>query len=226
MFLSKRSKAPKKVLNALLEGEKSLTELAELVNISKQALLKHTNQLERQGLIDSNFGEGKGGEKTFTLVSNTILLSVNENGYVLSCANRGFLDQKYPLLIQVPQLKFRNEVRKYLEALGETKIDISVVLYGSLARGEATKESDIDLALIDRRWTDKEKENLRELLSDTMMEQTITHPPSLTFLTYNQFDHPGSEVQKEIVNYGILIYAGKEDKQEYLWKTLKRYKSI
>ena len=63
MFFSKRSKAPEKILNALLEERKSLTELSKLLDISKQALLKHTNQLEQQGLINSKSSEGKGGEK-------------------------------------------------------------------------------------------------------------------------------------------------------------------
>lgn len=226
MFFSKRSESPEKVLNSLLEGEKTLTELSKLLDISKQALLKHTNQLEQQGLINSKSGGGKGGEKTFTLASTTMLLSISKNGYALSCSNKGFLDQEYPLLIQIPQLKFRNELRSYLKALRGTQADISVVLYGSVARGEATDESDIDLALIDQNWTDREEENLIDLLSDTMMEQGLTHPPSLTFLTYNQLDHPQSEIHREILNYGIFVYAGKDDEQEDLWKTLKRYRSI
>lgn len=226
MFFSKRSKAPEKILNALLEERKSLTELSKLLDISKQALLKHTNQLEQQGLINSKSSEGKGGEKTFSLASSTMLLSINENGYALSCANKGFLDLKYPLLIQIPQLKFRREAKDYLEALQGAQTDISVVLYGSLAKGKASEESDIDLALINQSWTDREEKNLTELLSDTMMEQGLTHPPSLTFLTYNQLDHPGSDIQNEVLNSGILIYVGKDDKEEDLWKNLKRYRSI
>ena len=226
MIFSKRSTAPRKVINALLEGEKTLTELTRAVEISKQALLKHLNKLEEQGFIQSNPSPGSNVQKSYSLIAKTILLSINKNGYAISCSNQGFIDEKYPLLIQIPQPSFREELRNYLVAITKSKWNPSVIVYGSVAKGKAGNESDLDLSLVKSSWEKTAREELTDILSGLMVEQGLPHSLSLEFQTYKDLESPTTNIQREIVDQGILVDTGHSTQRGALWRILKRYRNI
>lgn len=226
MLFSKRSDTPKKIINALLMGDKTLTELSNEVEISKQALLKHLSQLEDQGFIQSKSSPGNSVQKAYSLTSNTMLLSISKDGYAISCSNPGFLDEEHPLLAQVSQPEFREELRKYLERIKKIQTGAAVVLYGSVAKGEAKRESDIDLSLVKSAWKKKEQEELRDIVSDLAVEGSLPHSLSLNFQTYGNLKSPTNDIQREILEDGILLYSGASETGEDLWQILKRYKSI
>lgn len=226
MFFSKRSTTPKQIINALLQGEKSLTDLSKEIDISKQALLKHLNQLEERGFIQSKKSPKDAVQKSYSIISNTVLLSINENGYAISCSSNGFLDERYPLLIQITQAEFRNEIRRYLVAIEKSNCNPAVIVYGSVARGKAGKESDIDLSLVKPSWKKEETEELMDTLSDLTVEEDLPHSLSLTFQTYEELESPDHDIQREIVENGTLIYNKNPKQSVNLWQTLKRYKNI
>jgi len=226
MFFSKRSNTPKKIINALLMGDKTLTELSHEVEISKQALLKHLSELEEQGFIQSKSSPEDNVQKAYSLTSNTVMLSISKDGYAISCSNPGFLDEEYPLLAQVSQPEFREELRKYLERIKKNQPSPAVVVYGSVAKGEANRESDIDLSLVKSTWKKDEQEKLRDIMSDLTVEDSLPHSLSLSFQTYENLKSPSSDIQREILEDGILVYSGVSETGENLWRILKRYKSI
>ncbi len=226
MFFSKRSNTPKKVINALLMGDKTLTELSHEVEISKQALLKHLSQLEEQGFIQSKPSPENSVQKAYSLTSNTVMLSISKDGYAISCSNSGFLDEEYPLLAQVSQPEFREELRKYLEQVRKNQPGPAVVVYGSVAKGGANRESDIDLSLVKSTWKKDEQEKLRDIMSDLTVEDSLPHSLSLSFQTYENLKSPSSDIQRKILEDGILVYSGNSGTGENLWEILKRYKSI
>ena len=67
----------------------------------------------------------------------------------LISANRDrFYNPDDPVL-SIPQEEFREPVKAFLDKLDQTKADIiGVILFGSVARGEADRASDIDLQII------------------------------------------------------------------------------
>lgn len=226
MYFSKRSSAPKKVVNALLEGDKTLTDLSNEVGISKQALLKHLSYLEERGFIQTKHSSENAVQKSYSITSNTVLLSVSEEGYAISCSNPGFLDEEYPLLAQVPQPEFRNELRKYLIRIEKFELSTAVIVYGSVAEGEAKRESDIDLSLVKSDWEKGEQENYEDTLSGLTVDSGLSHSLSLNFQTYESLKSPSNALQREIIERGILIYSKDSTPEENLWLILKRYGNI
>ena len=226
MFFSKRSTTPKQIINALLQGEKTLTDLSKEIDVSKQALLKHLNHLEERGFIQRKKSSKDAVQKSYSIISKTVLLSINKNGYAISCSHNGFLDERYPLLIQIPQPEFRNEIKRYLIAIEKSKPSSAVIVYGSVARGKAGKESDIDLSLVKPSWKKEETEELMDNLSDLTVEENLPHSLSLTFQTYEELKSADHDIQREIVENGTLIYNKNPEQSVNLWQTLKRYKNI
>jgi predicted nucleotidyltransferase/biotin operon repressor len=106
------------------EDSFSITALAEAVDYSRPAVTKAVDTLSANDLI---VDEREGTKRMVQI--NTERLFLPENPY-----------------FKIPQDEFRAPVRTAVETLQE-KLDgvIGVVLYGSVARGEGDRRSDIDL---------------------------------------------------------------------------------
>ncbi len=224
-MLSKRSETPRKILQELSKGEKTLTELADATKISKQGVLKHLNSMEEKEMIKSRLEKNEQGRtKIFSLNDFTELTSINKEGFIISFKSDSFLDPRYPLVGQIPQKEFRKQVKKYVEAIDSTGIrPLSVMIFGSVARGEANWKSDIDALILTDNWTDKREENILDVLSDvTVEEEDVERSLNPTFLNYPKIDSEGSLTEKARTD-GILVYTTKEE--DPTWKHLKKYKS-
>lgn len=67
----------------------------------------------------------------------------------LISANRDRLQNPVDPITRIPQSAFRPPVQAFLEALDDSTVDpIGVILFGSVARGDADRASDIDLLII------------------------------------------------------------------------------
>jgi predicted nucleotidyltransferase len=67
----------------------------------------------------------------------------------LISANRDRFHNPADPLLSIPQEEFRSPVKAFLDKLDEAAVEIvGVVLFGSVARGEADRASDIDLQII------------------------------------------------------------------------------
>lgn len=85
----------------------------------------------------------------------------------LISANRDrFHNQNDPLLL-IPQEAFRDPVKAFLDKIEQVEVEvIGVILFGSVARGEADRASDIDLQII----VDSDLTNARRELHDIRQE--------------------------------------------------------
>lgn len=67
----------------------------------------------------------------------------------LISANRDRLQNPADPIAQIPQNAFRQPVQAFLEELADSPVDpIGLILFGSVARGDADRTSDIDLMVI------------------------------------------------------------------------------
>jgi len=225
-MLSKRSKTPKRILQELSTGEKTLTELAEAVEISKQGVLKHLNSMEEEGMVESRLESNEQGRtKIFSLDNFTELTTTNKRGFIISFRSDSSLDPRYPLIGQIPQMEFREQLKEYLEAVDSMNIrPLSVVVFGSVARGEATWKSDIDVLFLTENWTEEKEEEIVNVLSDvTIEEEGVERSLNPSFRDYSDLDS-GESLMEEVRSDGVLVYTTEE--VDPTWKHLKRYRSI
>lgn len=73
----------------------------------------------------------------------------NEGRKRLISANRDRFHNPDDPLLSIPQEEFRSPVKAFLDKLDEAEAEIAgIILFGSVARGEADRTSDIDLQVI------------------------------------------------------------------------------
>ncbi len=107
------------------------------------------------------------------------------------------------------QAEYRNVLENFkkrlLKELGE-RID-SIILYGSMARGEATKDSDIDILIIG-----KDKNNWKrvsEIAYEIDFENEFKTFITTIFLTREEFEH-GIKVCSpfiyDVIKEGVVLY--------------------
>lgn len=128
--------------------EFSITELTDTVEYSQPTVSKAVDVLSANDLVDDR-REG-----------NTRMVHIN----------RGRLSHPDDPYLQIPQSEFQPPVRTAVDELLE-RLDavIGIVLYGSVARGEADRRSDIDLWVLveDDRMTNQRTANrVRQDLED------------------------------------------------------------
>lgn len=96
--------------------------------------------------------------------------------------------------------------RRVTSTLGD-RID-SIVLYGSVARGEARRDSDIDILVISSK--DKETINrIEEICSDFEYERNFTFLISLIYYRREELYHLialGSPFVNEVLKDGVILY--------------------
>lgn len=80
------------------------------------------------------------------LVANDLVVERREGNTRTVRVNRGRLSRPDDSILQIPQAEFQPPVRAAVEALCDRlETVLLIVLYGSVARGEADRRSDIDL---------------------------------------------------------------------------------
>ncbi len=96
--------------------------------------------------------------------------------------------------------------RRVTAGLGD-RID-SIVLYGSVARGQARRDSDIDILVISSK--DKETINrIEDIRSDFEYERNFTFLISLIYYRREELYHLialGSPFVKEVLKDGVILY--------------------
>lgn len=109
------------------------------------------------------------------LVANDLVIEKREGNTRNVRINSGRLSRPDDPVLEVPQAEFQPPVRAAVEALCEDLDDVlGVVLFGSVARGEADRRSDIDLWVLveedrmaDQRTANRIRQDLEEREFDT-----------------------------------------------------------
>ena len=213
------------ILNLLLDGEKTLTEMSERLGVSKTAALKHLNELERFGMIVSETNTTRiGREKRFRVDSFSMVMSFDPDKGALVYSNSDPLYIKSPLVGQVLQDEFRKKVAEYLTEITQmVEIDFTIILYGSIARGEGTSKSDIDLLLLSKnRWGNNERNAVMKALHEGAIATQVQVKP--LFWTLSEFLNKRDNLTKRIKNEGLILYSALRENR--LWKSMRRYWNI
>jgi predicted nucleotidyltransferase len=219
------SQKAKDILNLLFKGEKTLPEITEYLGISKPATIKYLNEMENIGLISSKMiTNSVGRTKTFQIRAFSFVFSLDpiKGGIIYQNSDPIFLDN--PLIGQIHQHEFRAKVRIYMNLITKTHMrDFIIILYGSIAQGEGTSKSDIDLLLLSKNeWKKKEKNMIMDALHEGAIKTQVQVKP--LFWTLRDFLSKRDNLTKSIKNEGMILKDNIED--ENLWKTMKRYWNI
>lgn len=218
----------RRILDAMLAGAKTLTELSDATGISKSALLPHLKALAALGAIEgTRLSTSTGTEAHYRLLDLSLHLSLRASGPVaISWAEPGAWSSEFPLVNQVRQPEVRAEIAGFLRALrgslGAQTDALVVILFGSAARGEATWKSDIDILIL---VADRDKAIEAKIAKATFEAQMASqHAFSTTFVTRAEWPDGRKRLVQEAKEEGIIVWAPRGE--EAPWSTLKRYRAI
>ena len=219
----------KKIIETLTsEGEKSLTEIADKLGLSKPGVSKHLKELKSIEVVTERKEKTETGIENFYSLNHFVLtLIINPGGRsIIGFRSKGPFSPRLLLLEQVEEGEFKKDLKKFLEAvvrLDEEKRPEYIILFGSVARGEGTWKSDIDLCILHLIWDELDKSEMEELISRVVMKTKHAIKPH--FLNLLEFESGKSMLNKEIKESGLVIYGDIYGRDE-LWRQMKRYKSI
>jgi len=212
----------KQIINTLLTGKKSLTELASTIKSSKPSILWQLAELEQRGIVEKRIEKTLiGREAIYELKSYTTFLSLSSYGGIQIETSTEF-EPEFLLLEQVKNGEFKSDLRILLKKLSK-KLSKSnfIILFGSVAQEHGTWKSDIDIAIIspeNEQWKNK----IEELIAEA--SQKTKHQIKPKFISFDKFMVGASLFVKEVKDTGMIIW-GHLLKGE-VWKEMKRYKNI
>ncbi len=216
-----RSETKRKIINNLLEGEKTLKQLSENLELSKQTILDHLNKMEEKNLIETYMEKQNNTRiKKAEIKEFSAIISINKSHAIQYTADSE-INFKYPLVNQIPQKNLREQTLEYLKEISSMQKPLTIVIFGSVARGEANWKSDIDIALFTDKWTNKEE--IRDKISQVNIEKQMETSMNPNFKNYKDIKGK-DELIKEIKKDGIIIYTTREE--EKLWEEMKKYQNI
>lgn len=216
-----------RIVDALLPGRLSLTILAERIGVTKPSLLRRLRALEEEGVVRQIMVPTETGRESFyELLPVSLHLEIKPQAQAaISWATTGFVHPVFPLSAQVEDEESRREVCGLLggleAGLDDTWHEVFVVLFGSVARGEQTWKSDIDLLLVGGpEFTKPQKE--RVLQTFAVLTSELKHAPRCHFTNRSDFLAGRRTLDREAAEDGLVMHDpwGDDD----LWRVMKRYK--
>lgn len=216
----------KRIIELLLTADKTLPELATALGRSKPGTSKYLKKLEELHIVKGTYERNFDGRTIrYHLQPFHMVLSIDpQSKTILSFSADDALDTEFLALGFIPQKEFRDEVKDYLKELQKTDMQrLTVVLYGSVAQGIATRKSDIDILLIKEEWTKNEQNSILRLLADT--SEKTAHPAKPLFLSSSEFERMDVVLKKEIKDHGVILFE-RGSPWETIRKDLRRYTTI
>ena len=220
------NKHEKKIIELLIQNDKTLPEISAVIGISKPATSKHLKKLEEHNIIKGTYERNPIGRTIkYSLQQFQIIFSIDPiNKSIVGFIADEPIDTNHIYLGYIQQKEFRGEVKNYL---GEIKnVDFKnymIILYGSVAQGTAHRKSDIDLLFLKESWLKKDKDKILEKIATA--SNKCNHIAKPIFKSSKEFEDMDKTLQKQIKENGIILYE--KDKQ---WGRIKnqliRYKII
>ncbi len=210
------------ILNKLTSGKKTLSELAQALNISKPALIKQLAELEQRKIIEKRIEKTSvGREAAYELKRFTSFFSLDQSRAIRIETDAEF-DPACLLLEQVREAEFKSDLHILLKAIcRKLSKDDFIILFGSVAQGRGTWKSDIDIAVLssrDAEW----KRQVENLIAEA--SQKAAHQIKPKFIDFAAFKTNDSLFMREIKEVGIVLFGDLFGGG--IWKELKRYRNI
>jgi len=150
------STAKKKVLQKLSEQAYAPTDLAEELDKSRNTVYNHLEDLYNQGILSKKQVAAKTRPKTRYSIDDGFIKYIAVLPGQYTQKNLKLTPERQPVLRiwSLPQEEFQPYIESYWWSI-KNSVDINyreeikaVAVYGSVARGEADKDSDIDFLVI------------------------------------------------------------------------------
>lgn len=220
-----------RLVEALLDGPRTLTDLVKQTGLSKPVVHRYGKELSDAGFVRRiEERTHRGRQVSFAVLDATVHFEIREApGIVLQWIALGKTWPDHPLVGQVADPGAREEVAKALTILGaalegERWDETQAILFGSVARGEHTWKSDIDLLLVSDAADDARfRDDARDAIAS--MQQEFRHPPRLHFAKATSFTAGRHRLGPAVYDEGVMVYDGIGGNTQ-TWKTLRRYKRI
>jgi len=229
MYAKLFSPASQRIITALLRGRRSLTELAVELKLAKTTLQqKHLRPLEELDVVGKQLVKNERGREAFYELQRFALhvsLDPDSASGLVIATDKNFAPTDL-LLEQLENGEFKEDLKRLLQAvsqMAENERPLYIIIFGSVARGEGTWKSDIDILLLHRVWEKKTRDLLVEIIAEATMQ--TRHQIKPHFQTLLEFEGGDSLLCDEIEQSGIIIYGSRFGRPS-LWKKMKRYASI
>lgn len=170
------SAAKREILQRLAQRDWSPTDLAEQLEKSPEAIYNHLNDLEEQGILTKTEVPAKTRPKTVYSIGDgliqyiTVLPGQFREGSLVISETKEVMFRIWA----IPQDEFHPYLERYWwRVLSHADLDLdehvtALGVYGSVARGEADRDSDIDLLAVTR--GDQGKSHLEEVLGSAVLD--------------------------------------------------------
>lgn len=195
------------ILKIISNSNATPTEISKKLKISLPAVSSHINSLETQGFIEKT-GEKKGKTRSYNIYSlkkdlfHFIKITPGE-------VSKGTLeiDNDFNAILEIyrlPQKEFRKsildfwyDIQKHLENIK------AIAIYGSVAKGNAKEDSDIDILII------SDKDKIDEEYSAKMFKNKMVMGKTFSEKDFLNSKNKGSLFIKEIQKTMHVIYDPK-----------------
>ncbi len=219
----------KAIIENLLQGRKSLTELSTELQLSKSVLLqKYLSTFESLGLVTKTVEKTSSGRQAYYELNGfTLHFSIDPSSKcALAFTTDLDLEDHSFLLGQVKDVRFRDDLELLLEKVAGSDIDnlfVHIILYGSVAKEEASDRSDIDLAFVAEKWNKQGKNAIIDLISE--LSPDIDHVIRPVFITIADILEADNDLIVEIRKTGKIIY-GERYQGTGIWEKMETYRNI
>jgi predicted nucleotidyltransferase len=133
----------------------------------------------------------------------------NEGRKKLISANRTYFHNPDDPVLSIPQEEFRDPVKAFLDELEDVEAEIvGVILFGSVARGEADRASDIDLQVIVSNDLTESRRELHDVRQEIEGQEFDGERYELQVLVESTKSAKSyGEKLQEIFSEGIILYS-------------------
>lgn len=216
----------KKIIEMLIERKRTLSQISEKLKLSKPSTSKYLKRLEEKGIVEGEYRRDRNGRSLiYRLRPFHLIFSIDPDKKILI-----YLKAEEPLDIDniylgyIPQRDFREEVKEYISEMKKAEIgEFLVILYGSVAKGEDHRKSDIDMLFLKDEWREIDKDRILNLLA--IASSKCKHRINPIFKTIDEFESLDRELKKEINENGIIIYE-RGKRWDQIKQKMRRYRSI
>lgn len=210
------------ILNQLIAGRKTLSELAQALGSTKPALIKQLAELEQKKLVEKRIEKTLiGREAAYELKRFTSFFSLDSSRAIRIETGEEF-DTAFFLLEQIKEEEFKSDLHILLKALlRKLSRDDFILLFGSVAQGRGTWKSDIDVAVLSSRGAEWKKQ-VEEIIAEA--SQKAKHQIKPKFVDFTVFENSESQLIQEIKDAGMVLFG--DLFRSEVWKELKRYRNI